>query len=293
MLRNDFVEDLERIGPQLTAHRFPLRERDTLTHADIALLDDALTSALKLVQSRAKTKLEKHLKEVWDSPLLSRVSLFRSIGMMRQEVVHTSTLAWLLDPRQPHDFGGELCRAFARGVQLEDGYDQARSIQRRIADPNGEVTSVRAEFWLDDECRADILIEGSDQNGHWAAIVEAKVDASEQKDQLLRYDRAIERWRKASSDGTHVLRIFVSRDGRSGSSAAAGSAWGRMSYKDVAREFMAAYPGLRDREGHHFLRIYLSGLLEDVCGISCGGSLSELLKRNEMVDIERLLVDAP
>ncbi len=291
MLREDFVADLEWLAPRLVASSQVTLPAGTLPTDRLDDLSEALVRALDKVRDRASNLLDIHLKTVQDSPLLSKVSLFRSIGMVRQETVHTSTLAWLLDPRQPHGFGSKLCQAFVRAVHLEEEDDQAREIQQRIIDDQSEVTSVLAEYRLAQGCRIDVLIEGYDRDRQrWVVVVEAKIDADEQQGQLRKYDQALDRLVRAELAGAKVLRVFLSEDGRAGVSSARGSLWGRMSYKNIAKEFLAVYPELRSCEGHPFLRIYLAGLFEEVCGIACGGSMSEIMDRNEAGELERLLV---
>ncbi|KAF1725494.1 PDDEXK-like family protein [Pseudoxanthomonas japonensis] len=292
MLRHDFVADLERIAPHIgTTLHWP-RESDVLSHDGLADLGKALDEALVLVQRQARKLLDAHLLDVPDSPLLGRISLFRAIGMIRQETIHTGTLSWLIDPRQPHGFESALCQAFVRAINVSGEQDPASSLKSLILDPSSRVTNVASEFWLSSDCRMDVLIEGHAKNGtRWAVVVEAKVDAEEQKDQLLNYDRALERRARQGWSDVQVLRVFLSEDGRSGKSSALGSAWARMSYLDIAREFLATYRGLGQSEGHAFLRIYLSGLLEELCGISCGADLIDLLAKNNAVDIERLLTE--
>lgn len=291
MLREDFVSDLEWLAPRLVASVQVTLPADTLPTDRLNDLSEALVKALDKVRDRASNLLDIHLKTVQDSPLLSKVSLFRSIGMVRQETVHTSTLAWLLDPRQSHGFGSKLCQAFVRAVHLEEEDAHAREIQRRIVDDQSEITSVLAECRLAHDCRIDVLIEGYDRNRQrWVVVVEAKVDAEEQHGQLNKYDKALDRLAREELAGASVLRVFLSEDGRAGMSSARGSLWGRLSYKDIAREFLATYPKLRSYEGHPFLRIYLSGLFEEVCGIACGGSMTEILDKNEAGELERLLM---
>jgi hypothetical protein len=188
-----------------------------------------------------------------DDPLLCPISLFRTMDYGRLEIAHTRTLAWLLDPKREHGFGGTLLAALLRRVSGKDRSDGIR------------VERVESEVSVDgfgDKGRLDVLAEGAwagGERGDWVLVIEAKVDASEGEDQLLKY----EAWLQANAAGRDVFRVFLTPDGRP--SETGDEDWEPLSYLELVRIFRAVYDGLRHAPGFQFLRFYLAGVLQDVC----------------------------
>ena len=57
-----------------------------------------------------------------DDPLKCPISLFRTMDFGRLETAHTRTLAWLLDPKGEHGFGGILhCPHAPADCRLQSG----------------------------------------------------------------------------------------------------------------------------------------------------------------------------
>lgn len=251
----------------------------------LGALDELLTTAGRIAAADARELLKLHIETVPDTPLLDCVSLFKGIGLCRQETVHTNALAWLVDPRQPHGFGSSLFLALIGAAQSDVDVD--REAISRLAS-GFSVKRVVPEFVLSASCRLDLFAEGTYRNGErWVLFLEAKVDARERDQQLGDYETLMRRY--ASKENAASLRVFLTPDGRFGSSSKAGSDWTRLSFTDLARGFLKAYPELAAKPGGGFLKLYLAGLLEDVCNFACGGSVEDIASNNSPTNIEKIL----
>jgi hypothetical protein len=190
-----------------------------------------------------------------DDPLKCPISLFRTMDAGRLETAHTRTLAWLLDPTREHGFRTTLIAALLRRL-FGESYSNALRVLRTAS-----------EYPIDGGGaggRLDVVMEGTWENGArngWVLVIEAKVDASEGEDQLQRY----EAWLRSNAKGREPLRVFLTADGHLPESGA--DKWESLSFLELVRVFRAEYSGLRDAPGFHFLRFYLAGVLQDVCGL--------------------------
>ena len=95
--------------------------------------------------------------------------------VMRQETLHSDILAWLLDERGSHDFGGHFAHEFVKRLLPSP----ERNLQIEIDIPGKEFSTSRGPI--------DILLKAR-VGGHPMVIgIENKIDASETNDQLARY----------------------------------------------------------------------------------------------------------
>lgn len=131
--------------------------------------------------------------------LLDRFNVFEAIGFVRQEVKHSSFLAFLLDPKQTHDLGDLFLRRFLRKASESTNKDSLPPINH---DGSLDQTTVHTEVFTDDG-RIDILL--LNEVGAWAMIVENKVWTTEHHDQLGRYHRSV----KASHPGWRVAGLYL------------------------------------------------------------------------------------
>jgi hypothetical protein len=112
--------------------------------------------------------------------------------------------------------------------------------------------------------RLDVLAEGTWENGErsgWVLVIEAKVDAWEGEDQLDKY----ESWLRSRAAGRELFLVFLTPDGRAPETGA--EEWVSLSFLELVRTFRAVYDGLRSAPAFHFLRFYLAGVPQDVCGV--------------------------
>jgi len=202
------------------------------------------------VRARVK-KLDK------DDPLLCQISLFRTMDSGRLETAHTRTLAWLLDPKnKEHGFGDVLLSALLGRLADRDHFDHLH------------VESVASEYLLEGSAgkgRLDVLAKGEwesmGERVRWMLVIEAKVDAWEGEGQLDKYDE----WLDLHAADRVPYRVFLTPEGRPPETGA--EEWEAMSFLELVRIFRAVYGGLRHAPGFHFLRFYLAGVLQDVCGL--------------------------
>jgi hypothetical protein len=184
------------------------------------------------------------------------VSLFRTMDYGRLETAHTRALAWLLNPQGEHRFGSALLAGLLqRLTRLPTQIVQAKVFSEYVIDAKDEETG-----------RIDILAEGQWINADgalasWLLLVEAKIDAIEAQGQLARYDD----WAADYAPHVKPLRLFLTRE--EGREAKTGRApWTPMSFAELVQVFRTSYTELRAAPGFHFLRYYLAGVLQDVCG---------------------------
>ena len=95
----------------------------------------------------------------------------------------------------------------------------------------------------------------------WLLVIEAKIDAEEDEEQLSQYDDWIERYYPRP---TEVIRVFLTPDGREPQTSSDSAEWEVLKFVDLAAVFRRV-SGLQDRPGYHFLRYYLTGVLRDIC----------------------------
>jgi hypothetical protein len=189
-----------------------------------------------------------------DDPLNCPISLFGTMDFGRLERAHTKVLAWFLDPAKEHGFGPTILKALLREVEFE-----------HLESVDFLAVEAEAEKLLETGERLDVFVEGVYKNGiqkqeKWYLVIEAKVDAGEGSDQISGYDE----WIFNNLESEHVLRIFLTPDRRLPISAKTIGNWKCMSFLDFARIFRHVLSQLRDAEGYHFLRHYLTGVFKDI-----------------------------
>ena len=116
--------------------------------------------------------------------LLDRFNIFEAVGLVRQEIRHSTFLAFLLDPNESHGMGD----AFVK-----------RLLQRAVMDSpsvSAPVTPIELSLW--DFGQMDVRRERQhidifllDERNRLAVIIENKIGAGEHGDQLDRYYEAV------------------------------------------------------------------------------------------------------
>jgi hypothetical protein len=252
----DLVQIHSTLRPQALSTAFLSDLAQIYAALPVASDDNLLFLANRFDMWRRRTKEFVHAHLVGlpeDDPLKCSISLFRTMGYGRLETAHTRALAWLLDPKGEHGFGKTLLVALLRlfsGCDCSNGLQVERVVSELPIDGSGA------------KGRLDVLAEGTWEDGErggWVLVIEAKVDAWEGEDQLLKY----EEWLRTDSAGREVFRVFLTPDGREPETGA--EEWESLSFLELVQTFGAVYSGLRDAPGFHFLRFYLAGVLQDVC----------------------------
>ncbi len=108
-------------------------------------------------------------------------NVFNVLGLRAEEVrLHSAFIATLLNPEENHGVGDAFLRAFLRKAGLDDNYINADNLN------TDNIVERAIGYKNDDETeggRIDIIIE----DGTHAVIVENKIYAGDQNNQLLRY----------------------------------------------------------------------------------------------------------
>lgn len=191
-----------------------------------------------------------------DDPILCPISLFRTMDVGRLETAHTQTLAWLLDSvNAEHGFGDTLLAAPLRRLVEPDRFE---SLHVEAVDSEVMIGALSVQG------RLDVLAKGEWENAgertRWMLVIEAKVDAGEGEGQLDMYDE----WLHSHAEGRRVFRVFLTPDGNP---AEGGSEeWIPLRFLELVQIFQKVYRKLNDKPGFHFLRFYLAGVLQDICG---------------------------
>jgi PD-(D/E)XK nuclease superfamily len=259
-LSPNFLADLKQVSeaageqpPISAAFLFDLKQ----VHSTLPLPNDArlhdLAERFRVWRSRVQCEVHDAIVQLpADDPLCCPISLFGTMDYGRLETAHTNALAWLLDPNKPHGFGDTLLRAVL--AWHPDGGD-AKPLRN---------TRVSKEHSIFDVGRLDILAEGSwnndDTPGSWVLVIEAKIDSSEGESQLAKYDK----WLAKYARGRQLLRVLLTANGilpEDGSDD-----WKPLSFLELVQILRKPFASLRDTAGFSFLRLYLAGVLQDICG---------------------------
>lgn len=146
---------------------------------------DELQSVSSIQESKAALA-----RLIVDSPdfsrlesMLSDFNLFEAIGMERQELRHSTLLAFLLSPKKNHGLGDRFLKKFLTASLTHNALSSLSAIDIDLADLAD--AEVRRE-WR----HIDLLI--CSNSNKWVIAVENKVDSGEHSNQLQRYEDIIE-----------------------------------------------------------------------------------------------------
>lgn len=125
------------------------------------------------------------------------LNVWKAVKLARSELKHCSFLRWLFDPRDSHYQGDLFLKRFIERF--------SESFPREI--PKDELSSckVKSEDFYPGVGRVDISITGRS----FIIIIEAKIDADEQKGQMDRYEQL-----KSQNSHKNVVIVFLTKDGR-------------------------------------------------------------------------------
>ncbi len=120
---------------------------------------------------------------------------FEAIGMIRQEVRHAFFLANILDPRRPHGFGDLCLRAFIRAaVEASETKAFQSPEASSLTSLNIHLMDLQGAIVRRDWRQIDLLIDIPNSNRSPGLVIgiELKIDASESKGQLKKYERILQ-----------------------------------------------------------------------------------------------------
>ena len=157
-------------------------------------------------------------------PISSGLNIFEAAGLSRQEFRHSNFLAFLLNPRSPHGLGDAFVRRLLK-----------KAIERiAISPPIGALDLALADFsdaLIRREWREiDLLIES--KKNRLVIIIENKIDATESKGQLSKYEKVIE----AEYPEERKLCCYLTPEGDPPTS----DRWTILSYSDVMKSLIEA-----------------------------------------------------
>ncbi len=124
-----------------------------------------LLNDVNVILQQERIKKEESLKRG------ERFNMFRTLGVAHYEVTHSSIIASCLNPNEFHGQGDKFLKLFLSIIGDETNLDTANS-------------KVYTEFSTDNG-RIDILVEDNNKKG---IIIENKIYAGDQNEQLKRYD---------------------------------------------------------------------------------------------------------
>lgn len=196
-------------------------------------------------------------------------NIFQLFGLTLDENAHSAFLAYLLNPMERHGQDTAFLDAWLQWLRP------------RCSEPlSSHGAHIVAERYAGQWGRIDIVAEL--RNGTLIAV-ENKVCAGEQEDQLARYGD----WLHAQPGPGQRLLVFLTPDGRNGTTARAGQPVIRMSYRDLAQVLEQALCTVPDTA--HSLRADVKQYIQ-LCR-HLHTSLSELPMDTCNTDILKLLDD--
>ena len=193
---------------------------------------------------------------------LGEFNLFEALGAVRQELRHSDTLRFLLDPAAPHGLGQAFLSAFLK-------HALAGSTQQGLGAIDIDVTDLSATKVYREWRHLDILLV-NDEAG-FVFAVENKIDAGEQSGQLAHYRRTVE-------DEYHTYRrafLFLTPEGNRPTD----EEWIPVNYGMVAESIgsvLAAYQSRIGTDVSALLRHYMTMLRRHIVSDS---EIAELCRR--------------
>jgi hypothetical protein len=137
------------------------------------------------------------------SSKLSEFNVFRALRIENEEIRHSNTLAWLLNPNESHGLGDSVLRRVLSNILLGSEAPLLRLSSARV-----ELMDLSDVAVFREESHIDILV--IDNKEHWVLLIENKIHANEGQGQLARY-----RERIAKEYPKHeLLRVFLTLEGR-------------------------------------------------------------------------------
>jgi hypothetical protein len=190
--------------------KFPFKEERQLKTIDFRFFEKAIPKIIfdKLNRSTSPPNL----------------NIFEGMNIGNNELKHCSLLSWFLNPSANHCQGQLFLELFLHKFKVKDA----------IKYINGGYFTVSTEDNFAEQGRVDIIISSSD---FWF-IIEAKILANEQTDQIARYnDILIKKSRVLGIPKSRCKLFFLTRDGRKSTTGIADYC---ISWKEIA-EILNSY----------------------------------------------------
>jgi len=161
-----------------------------------------------------------------DKSLATRFNLFKLLQVERNEVyTHSAILADLLDPRGTHGQGSLFLEGFLKMLFAKNSFCSTDIKFEQVSFAKGHAWTVNKEL-VTSLGRLDIVISSIDQSIQ--IVIENKIDAQEQCDQLERYQT----WLKMHNNNfAHQCLCYLTTYGYDSNTAFSGS-YTKLSYLD-------------------------------------------------------------
>ncbi|UCZ56618.1 PD-(D/E)XK nuclease family protein [Desulfurispirillum indicum] len=181
-----------------------------------------------------------------NNPMLGKVAMLESFGLSRKETAHTAFLSWVFNPRCHHGFNDNLAKALLRNF-----------IQVDIDDEFSVDTSI-SEYYLSDECRIDVWVSGKHNGSNWLLIIEAKIDAKQNSEQLTKYSNHL----RVKDEFEHVIKVFLTPN--TNELIKCDEHWHHISFYSLYCILWKEARKHNEAEGLILLKHYLHGVLKNV-----------------------------
>mgnify|MGYP006273818431 CR=1 FL=1 len=177
---------------------------------------------------------------------IGRFNVFDALGVVRQEIRHSTFLRWLLDPNESHGQGALFLRAV-----LMDVLRHTPAELRPLSPIDLDGVELRGVDVRTEWNRVDVLI--TSEEPAFVVAIENKVDSSEHGDQLSRYHKVVGR----HFGDRRSLFVYLTREGDEPSH----EGWTAYSYRrvhDVLVRVMRMNEGAIGDDVRVFLEHYVS-----------------------------------
>ena len=249
-----------------------------LQQSSLYALNDSFAKATESIVQRAQALLE-YLRNEWkENPRICNESLLRPLALLNKEVPLTHAIAWLISPSAGKP---EASTHTSTTLSLHKALLAAllevvlgRSINAAIVSD----WTVDAEKYHGDEGihgRFDIFLTGNIDTTKYLIALEAKVNASEGKDQLNKYEnelrrqvRELKKNEKKEHEDVECCIVFLTRHGRASKTAKS------ISYADVLKKWIPVLKMHPFDPSAPFARLLMADIARDLANMHIGDQLS-------------------
>ena len=180
---------------------------------------------------------------------LGRFNIFRTLNIEVQEIRHSNTLRWLLDPAESHGLGDRFLRRFISRLLLEN-----RGIKTNLSPAKIELM----EFGYIDVRREwnNIDIFARNPANHWILLIENKIRSKESAGQLLKYADTV----RKEFPNDELIPVFLTVEGDEPSDEGSTVGYVALSHDhilEIANSIFEQYSGRMADDAKIFLDHYL------------------------------------
>jgi len=201
---------------------------------------------------------------------ISGLNIFEAIGMQRQEIRHSATLAFLLGPKNPHGLGQHFLKKLLKDI-ARDSTTEISPIDLDSADFSDVEVQCEWSRKLDGKWRKiDIIIIC--HSAKLIVAIENKIDASEHEDQLKDYKEIVENerdWKKFKKEFKKMF-VFLTVDGSDPEKEDDQENWINYSHQDLIKLLKESYKANKQNLGsdqdvliRHYIELMRRRILTD------------------------------